>query len=166
MDCKKCASSSNQIVVIRKWHEGHNKGMEFRAFIKKGKLIGLSQKDDTMSYDFLTDALKSTIYKNIQDVIKKKVTQAYHEAWQCLFQDTDFDDTFVLDLYVDIAPRHRVFVQDISPYMPATASLLFEWDELEQPIDMAEFRTLSEDSCIRRPKNYDIRFPIELNNFD
>ncbi|MFO0117500.1 MAG: hypothetical protein ACK521_07770 [bacterium] len=26
---------------MRKWHEGHNKGMEFRAFIKDGKMVGL-----------------------------------------------------------------------------------------------------------------------------
>ena len=71
--------------MIRKWHEGHNKGMEFRAFIKQGKLLGLSQKDDTMSYDFLTEALKSTIYKNIQEMLRKKVIEAYEEAWQCLF---------------------------------------------------------------------------------
>ena len=85
MDCNQCYHNSNQFIVIRKWHEGHNKGMEFRAFIKQGKLLGLSQKDDTMSYDFLTEALKSTIYKNIQEMLRKKVIEAYEEAWQCLF---------------------------------------------------------------------------------
>ena len=40
--CKLKLTSENQYLVIRKWHEGHNKGMEFRAFIKDGKLIGLS----------------------------------------------------------------------------------------------------------------------------
>jgi hypothetical protein len=156
--------------VLRKWHEGHNKGMEFRAFVKEGKMVGLSQKDDTACYDFLlSEPLKATIYGKVLECIQKKAMVGYKDAWAGLYGlETPCDVTFVVDVYVDIAPRHRVFVQDVSPLLPAhgVSPGLFEWAELEQPITIAEFRTLSEDSAIRRPKNYDIRFPVEIQNMD
>jgi hypothetical protein len=40
--CKEKLDVVNKQLVIRKWHEGHNKGMEFRAFVRDGKLVGLS----------------------------------------------------------------------------------------------------------------------------
>jgi hypothetical protein len=40
--CKARHKDENKYLVIRKWHEGHNKGMEFRAFVKGAKLVGLS----------------------------------------------------------------------------------------------------------------------------
>ena len=41
--------------------------------------------------------------------------------------------TFLLDVYIDIAPRHRAWVQDFAPYMPGSHRLenaLFPWDEV------------------------------------
>ena len=151
--------------MLRKWHEGHNKGMEFRAFIKNGKLFGLSQKDDTASYDFLlNEALKATIFGKVNDFIATKGLPGYRAAWLELYVQP-CDETFVFDLYVDIAPKHRVFLQDVSPWIEQTSSSLFEWDELNvDSVNEPEFRTLSADSTMRRPKNYDIRFPVELNN--
>lgn len=133
-------------------------------------MVGLSQKDDTACYDFLSiESLKTKIYSKVLECIKQKAIVGYKDAWAGLYGlETPCDDNFVLDVYVDIAPRHRVFVQDVSPLLPTheVSPGLFEWEELEQQITIAEFRTLSEDSAIRRPKNYDIRFPVEIQNMD
>ena len=42
-------------------------------------------------------------------------------------------DTYVMDIYVDIPPRYKVWVIDINAYLPYYGDpLLFQWDELEQ----------------------------------
>jgi hypothetical protein len=114
----------------------------------------------------LNETFKTTIYSKVRECTQKKALVGYRDAWLKLFGDVECDETFIVDVYVDIAPRHRVFVQDISPFLTAESNGvspgLFEWTELDQPETIAEFRTLSEDSSIRRPKNYDIRFPVEL----
>ena len=86
--------------MLRKWHDGHNKGMEFRCFVKDGILLGIVQKDDTASYAFLTNKeLLGTIYERIRDILDTKVKQALHPM-----------DSFILDVYVDIAPRHKAWI--------------------------------------------------------
>ena len=43
--------------------------------------------------------------------------------------------TFLMDVYIDIAPRHRAWVQDFSPYLPGCERLenaLFPWDEVAE----------------------------------
>jgi hypothetical protein len=132
--------SKNRVVVLRKWHEGHNRGMEFRAFVSQdGNLIGVSQKDDTASYEFLQgEELKATIFAQIKDVIANKVVPAYKEAWTDLLgEEVETDLSLVVDFYIDIAPRHRAWVQDLSPFLPsegdgdsAVSGCLFEWSEI------------------------------------
>ena len=53
-------------LVLRKWHDNHNKGMEFRCYVKDGSLLGIVQKDDTASYEFLTSQeLLKTVFERI-----------------------------------------------------------------------------------------------------
>lgn len=43
-------------------------------------------------------------------------------------------DSFVLDVYIDIAPRYKAWVQDIGPYLPDCERLenaLLPWSEVE-----------------------------------
>lgn len=61
--------------------------------------------------------------------------------------------TYILDVYIDIAPRHKAWVQDITPL---TASFMndsnfFTLEEVISSSD-AEFRTLSQDSVVRPMK--------------
>ena len=63
--------------MIRKWHEGHNKGMEFRCYVSGGTLLGIVQKDDTATYPFLADKdLLATVFKQIHDLLDTKVKKA------------------------------------------------------------------------------------------
>ena len=55
---------------MRKWHEGHNKGMEFRCYIKGSVLLGVVQKDDTASYAFLeSQELLGTVMERVKDLL-------------------------------------------------------------------------------------------------
>lgn len=41
-------------------------------------------------------------------------------------------DSYVMDVYVDVAPKHRVWLIDFNPWIPGCVdSLLYEWEELE-----------------------------------
>lgn len=141
--------------------------MEFRAFVKDGQIVGLSQKDDTACYEFLLDeGFKTTIYSKVTDSLTKRVLPSLKEAWTNTFSEGSGPNV-VIDVYVDIAPKHRVFVQDISPFHSAISSCLFDWNEItHSKHGEPEFRTLSSDSAIRRPKNYDLRFPMELSSME
>ena len=73
--------------------------MEFRCFIKDGNLIGITQKDDTVNFPFLSDQdLINTIYSRIREVVPRVLS-----ALEPL-------DSFLLDIYIDIAPRHKAWV--------------------------------------------------------
>ena len=62
---------------MRKWHDGHNKGMEFRCFVSGGTLLGIVQKDDTATYPFLEDKnLLGTIFERINELLDTQVKQA------------------------------------------------------------------------------------------
>jgi len=70
-------------------------------------------------------------------------------------QDPPSTQNFVMDVYIDIAPNHKPYVQDISPYLPHCArvsGLLFDWDYLEA-LDAEscepEFRTLDSETGVQ-----------------
>ncbi len=59
----------------------------------------------------LNETFKSTIYSKVLECVQKKAIVGYKDAWLTLFgADVPCDVTFIADVYVDIAPRHRVFV--------------------------------------------------------
>ena len=97
---------------MRKWHPNHNIGMEFRCFVKDGNLIGITQKDDTANFPFLSDQeLSNTIYTRIRELVPR-VTTAMAPL-----------DSYLLDVYIDIAPRYKVWVQDFSPFLQGCSRL-------------------------------------------
>ena len=86
-------------VVLRKWHPNHNKGMEFRCFVRDCELIGIAQKDDTAHYKFLQEeGLLGTVYERIKDLV------------YCSVNDVLEDESYILDVYIDIAPKHKAWV--------------------------------------------------------
>ena len=82
-------------------------------------------------------------------------------------------DTCILDVYIDIAPRYKAWLQDVSPFIPGSDRLenqLFTWAELAELGDSAsldeeqvvEIRTADSASQLRPKKDYANRFPVEL----
>ena len=41
-------------------------------------------------------------------------------------------DHYIIDVYIDVGPRYKVWLIDINPWIKGCAdSLLFDWEELE-----------------------------------
>ena len=50
-------------------------------------------------------------------------------------------NSFLLDVYIDIAPRYKVWVQDLSPFLQGCQKLenaLFTWDEISEKLQSIE----------------------------
>lgn len=54
---------------------------------------------------------------------------------------------YVMDLYVDIPPRRKVWLVDFSPWGPTTEPLLFDWSELRA--ELRASREEEEDPVLR-----------------
>ena len=79
-----------------------------------------------------------------------------------------------MDVYIDIAPRYKAWLQDVSPYLQGSQRLesaLLTWDELSQlevqrkeqgEAFVPEFRTADQGSNLRQKKDYASRFPVEI----
>lgn len=133
------------VLVMRKWHSGHQKGMEFRAYVWDGQMTGLQQKDETAHYEQAAD-------EEFKGLVFGKVKQLVGKVGEAL----EFN-SYILDVYIDIAPKHKAWVQDITPLTAEFFgdSSLFSIEEVTQPVEECEFRTLGEDSALRPQKAHD-----------
>ena len=67
---------------------------------------------------------------------------------------------YVLDVYVDIAPRYKVWLIDINPWIPGcTDSLLFEWENLDS-LQEFEFRIVTDQKNIKPVDTHGYKVPI------
>lgn len=101
-------------LILRKWFDV-NPALEFRVFVKNGKVIGVSQRDLNF-YDYLS-ALSDTFKYLIDEFVEDIVVPAFP------------DDNFVVDLYIP-RPFDNVFLIDINPFARKTDPLMFSWNEL------------------------------------
>ena len=73
-------------------------------------------------------------------------------------------------MYIDVAPDYKAWVQDISPFIPKSpriSSGLFTWEQLVEEDGVAlDFAILDPNSVMRPQKNYNNRFPVEIQNMD
>lgn len=105
---------SKLTLVLREWFDIH-RSLEFRCFVKDGKLVGACQRDLNY-YDFL-EPLRTKIEDLLSDFSKKLVEK---------FPDS----SFVFDAYIPKS-YNRVWLIDINPWLERTDTLLFDWDDLK-----------------------------------
>lgn len=119
-------------LILKKW-EDINSALEFRVFVKDGKISGISQRDLNY-YDFLKD-----LQLEIDERISKFV---YEEAIPKLNLNK-----FILDVYIP-RPFEKVLIIDVNPFLRKSDSLLFTWNELLVKIPKDdndyEFRLINE----------------------
>lgn len=103
-------------LVLTKWQD-INPALEFRAFIKDNKIIGISQRD-LNHYEFLAD-LKDELHDKLEEFLQDHVIPKLSSQLS----------KYIIDLYIP-RPFDKVFIIDINPFSRKSDSLLFTWNEL------------------------------------
>ena len=101
-------------LVLKKWVD-INPALEFRVFVKDGKIVGVSQRDLNY-YDFLRD-LQSELNEKVHEFV-------YLTAIPKLQLNK-----FILDVYIP-RPFDKIYIVDVNPFLRKSDSLLFTWNEL------------------------------------
>ena len=101
-------------LVLRKWVD-ISPAMEFRCFVKKDRIVAISQRDYTNYYEFLV--------KN-RDMVHRSVTAFFNKFIKPRF----IESSFVFDVY--LLEDGSVRLMDINPFSKVTDSLLFSWHEI------------------------------------
>eukprot|EP00996_Jenningsia_fusiforme_P001182 NODE_2080_length_1303_cov_30.531898_g1892_i0.p1 GENE.NODE_2080_length_1303_cov_30.531898_g1892_i0~~NODE_2080_length_1303_cov_30.531898_g1892_i0.p1 ORF type:complete len:368 (+),score=74.09 NODE_2080_length_1303_cov_30.531898_g1892_i0:108-1106(+) len=107
-------------LVLRKWY-GLERSMEFRCFVLRGRLLGISQKHCTESYPFLEE-LKDTLLDTIAKFWNQKVRDGFALP------------SYTLDVYLQrrLSGSYRVFIVSFGVLgVPDESPCLYDWAELE-----------------------------------
>lgn len=139
-------------LVIKKWISDFNPALQFRVFVRGGKIVGACQRDMN-HYQFLSDMrlqLHTLIVEFHKNVIKPSN-----------FPLKDF----IADIYI---PRRDgpVLIMDINPFTRKWDSLLFTWHELLEKENDGEFelRVITETNmgALSRKEHSENQVPIEV----
>jgi hypothetical protein len=131
--CENCEfKRPNQFsLIVRKW-ANLDPAMEFRVFIGKNQILGISQRDCSSYYDHLI---------NDKDDLEDKIVE---------FFETKINGKFYLELYsidIFIDRKQRIWIIDFNPFGDPSSGLLFEWHELKTlyqtiiPINESNYET-------------------------
>ncbi|XP_069141459.1 cell division cycle protein 123 homolog [Argopecten irradians] len=119
LHCKDCHNRNNITVqyelILRKW-QNLASGMEFRCFVRNGKLIAICQRNHTEHYEFIS-MMKEEIVSDIKAFFYHMVAGKFPSK------------NYVFDVYR--RDKGKLLLIDFNPFGPVTDGLLFTWDELE-----------------------------------
>eukprot|EP00898_Chlorokybus_atmophyticus_P002566 jgi/Chlat1/330/Chrsp1S03188 len=103
------------VLVLREWKPIKHE-LEFRCFVARGMLVGISQRDINTHYAFLQQDSK---------LLKANMTAFYESHIAGRFQL----ESYTFDVY--LTSTHRVRLVDFNPFGGTTNPLLFSWEELQ-----------------------------------
>ncbi|KAK9362738.1 D123-domain-containing protein [Lipomyces starkeyi] len=130
--------SNEAELILRKWVD-FNPSMEFRVFVRRRKILGISQRADNY-YEFL-EPLRGRLSMLIQDFFNENLCSTFP------------DENFCFDTYIPKPEQSRVWLIDINPFAARTDALMFSWVELlrldpDDPAFTPELRLVSEDEGV------------------
>eukprot|EP00913_Durusdinium_trenchii_P012876 g12091.t1 len=132
----KCCNPSEVFTVLKaRWHSLYESS-EFRTFIRDGRLMAISQRQTSGFFEHL-------LKEDEVEEIKTAIRNFFEEKVRGRFPLR----RYVMDLYVDIPPRRKVWLVDFSPWGPTTEPLLFDWSELRA--ELRASREEEEDPVLR-----------------
>eukprot|EP00537_Pseudo-nitzschia_pungens_P010930 CAMPEP_0172391300 /NCGR_PEP_ID=MMETSP1061-20121228/7737_1 /TAXON_ID=37318 /ORGANISM="Pseudo-nitzschia pungens, Strain cf. pungens" /LENGTH=399 /DNA_ID=CAMNT_0013121885 /DNA_START=158 /DNA_END=1357 /DNA_ORIENTATION=- len=118
IDCSSSSDISPPLqLILRKWCN-LNPSMEFRCFVRRHELLGISQRQHSVHFPHLKhdrDRIYDLIHDFFEDYVKHR------------FADGSIG-SFVLDVFLD--KKDRIWVVDFNPWARTSDSLLYEWSEL------------------------------------
>lgn len=134
-------------MVLKQWIN-INPALEFRIFIRQGRIIGVSQRDLNY-YDYL-EGLKPTFQELIDQFIESI--------------DVNMEK-MIIDVYIP-KPYNRVIIIDINPFSRKYDPLLYTWNELLQETPNYEIRLINENNLGRfsHKENSENQVPLEVIN--
>lgn len=109
-------------IVLRPWYDLPS-DMEFRCFVRKGKLRAISQYDCYVYYPSLQDS-------KLQDQIKISIKNFYHNIrYMIPFDDYVMDVVYWVDAPLKSYNNHNVFIIEFNQFGGETAcgSCLYNW---------------------------------------
>jgi hypothetical protein len=112
-------------LVLRKYQQGMRPEREFRAFIKRKQLLGVSKRDVSQRFPQLSSQREDHGESEL-DLIRLTIQRFYDEA----LRNSPFPlQDYSIDLY--ITTEQEVKVLDINPIYEGavTSSLLFQWSD-------------------------------------
>ena len=139
-------------LVMRKWYD-INKAMEFRVFVREGRLRGATQRYLKNAYSFLVDGeFRGKIGGIIEGFYMEKVNGRFPDL------------NFTMDVYFEstVDKKWKVWIVDFNPWGNLTNPLLFDWEELavDKPF---EFRVIEKENHIVLDKaNGLCQLPVEF----
>ncbi len=142
------------VLVLRKWSE-INPAHEFRCFVSRGRLVGITQRDATACY--------SHVAKDRESVITD-VKSFFGEFISGRFPL----DSFAFD--VVRWAKDVVRLVDFNPFGPPTDPILFSWEELEVMADLSneedegelDFRCVEDDTGIQPNGLRQYSVPVDM----
>ncbi|KAK9240749.1 D123-domain-containing protein [Lipomyces kononenkoae] len=125
-------------LILRKWVD-FNPSMEFRVFVRRRRILGISQRAENY-YEFL-EPLRDRLTTLLQGFFDEKL------------RDTFPDENFCFDAYIPKPEQTKVWLIDINPFAARTDALMFSWVELlridpNDPEFTPELRLVSEDEGV------------------
>lgn len=142
-------------LILRRWQSLHESN-EFRCFVCNSHLVGISQRQTSGFFEHLVKDSEAAAIKNaIESFFQNEIVSSFTL------------NRYVFDVYVDVAPRRRVWLVDFSPWGSVTEPALFDWTELNVFLDSpfhetTEFRVVrSETECRGKLSSYHC-VPLEL----
>lgn len=130
-------------LILRQWIQ-MNPALEFRVFVYRRRIIGVSQRDANY-YDYL---------QNLEPQLRLQIDHFF----ATVYLPSEFAlENCVLDVYLP-RPFDKTWLVDINPFSRATDPLLYTWNELlfesrdtsrDQPSASYEFRLLHENNIHR-----------------
>ncbi|KAI3958923.1 hypothetical protein MKX01_023599 [Papaver californicum] len=138
-DDKTSSRPSTFYLALRKWYPTFRPEMEFRCFVSRGLLVGISQREVTSFYPLLLEK-KEGLKSSIQEFFTENVQKAFES------------ENYTFDVYV--TKNWKIKIIDFNPWGAFTLPLLFDWEELEMSLvedgDAIPFRII-DTRCGVRP---------------
>lgn len=104
-------------LVLREWSDAFTMATEFRCFVERGVLLGVSQYDTYVKYPVLQS-----------HEVRKLVVQAIVKEWRKTRHCIDTaDGSYAVDFGVNLSTGTAVLIE-LSPFRTCTGTALFKWD--------------------------------------
>ncbi|XP_015599767.1 cell division cycle protein 123 homolog [Cephus cinctus] len=138
-------------LVLKRWRD-INPCTEFRCFVVKNELIGISQRDLSQCYSYI-EAEKYGIQQDIKSIFMERIKHRFNA------------ENYVID--VIRYKKDKVKIIDFGPLDESvTKGTLFTYEELNSELrETPEFRFIAEDMGIQPNATRHFCVPQEINEF-